>query len=401
MTAALAGIRIGSHDDFQTAVLEHVQKGDLQRAFGCTEKERKLKVSELTEIEAKQLEVAKIILAERDPQALFVDADFKPTENLQELLKLDGIDPNSPLGEIKDITQKTWLQVVQGQSVQSQSAQSQSAFAQPATKGTVERTDLRDDAAKLAKKEKIESIAKDRMKLFDKRDPALSHYKYGGWLGALLTGVRGNLHSLVEAWKQGVRFDHLVVFTGERDLRKEDGQEDDIKKLCDPTQSPLPFKKDWKLPDGAKYDTEHDMMRLVFDQVQLPEDMEAALKGKVTFINATKSLGKRPGTKECYVKWLKEHDPEPGAILAPGYPLLWSYQQIAGANVLGSSYPLDMSAPAFAGAYYEHRKHNVVSVIQDTFAKCIFELNNRLEARKSKVIALTKADEKKSATSSD
>lgn len=74
------------------------------------------------------------------------------------------------------------------------------------------------------------------------------------------------------------------------------------------------------------------MMRLVLDQVQLPEDMAKALT--VIFVNAPKGNNARPSTKDTFHTWLTAHHPQPGTILACSYPLLWAHQQLAGESIL-------------------------------------------------------------------
>lgn len=328
-------------------------------------------------------------LDERDPVYLFIERDkehslpafpIKLTDKMIQLLTLDDLyDEKDSFFEVVTKTQKKWLATVQGTGMQ----------ATAPAKANTERTDLKDSCEQAAMQEKVEKVARS-MGLFDARSPAFSEYKYGAWLGAFLQGVRNNLHNLVKAWEAGCRFEKLVVFTGERYLRKGDGEEDDIKKLCDPKLSALPFKEGWHLPKDALYDTEYDMMQLVFDQVQLPKDMAEKLQGKVEFVNAPKGQHVRPGTKDCYVTWLKTN-PEEGTVLAVSYPLLWVAQQIAGETILGDRYPLDTIAPALSAEEYEKRKHAVVTLVHDTVTKCLYEINNQLKDKEketeSKIIS--------------
>ena len=297
-------------------------------------------------------ENAKIL--KRDPIYLFIERDgehndpafpIQMTESMIELLKLDDLyDKKDSFSEVVRKTQEKWLASVQGKNMQA--SLSKNEF--------IERTDFKDSSEQIAAKEKVERIVR-AMGLFGERNPALCHYKYAAWLGSFLQGARYNLHQLVKAWENGCRFQYLVLFSGERYLRKGDGQEDDLKALCDLKQSPFPFKEGWQLPLNANYETEYDMMRLIFDQVQLPKEMAEALKDRVIFVNAPKGRNVRPGTKDCYIEWLKTN-PEPGAVLAASYPLLWVAQHIAGETVLGPSYPLDTIAPALSKELYEEKK---------------------------------------------
>lgn len=314
--------------------------------------------------------------SERDPIYIFIqrEQDFKSsnssinlTDNLIQLLKLDNLyEENDSLLEVVNKTQKKWLACVQGKNVRATNSE----------KSNIERSDLWDNEEQIGKREKIKRIACS-MGLFDERNPILIEYKYGAWLGAFLQGVRNNLHNLVIAWNKGHRFEKLVVFTGERYLRKEEGQEDDLRKLCDPKQSPLPFKEGWIFPKNARYETEYDMMKIVFDQIQLPKDMAEALINNVEFVNASKGQNSRPGTKDCYATWIKSH-PEAGTIIAASSPLLWALQQIEGEIVLGNTYPLDTISPALSSDEYERKKSRIVSLIHDTVTKCLYEINHNL-----------------------
>lgn len=306
------------------------------------------------------LATARELLAKRsDPARWFITEDDKPTERLVMLLKLDNLyDPNDKLEQIVAKTQKAWVQCVQGQN-------------------NKERTDLKDTLEQQEIRQKVESIVQE-LGLFDERKPALDEYTYGACLGAFLDGVRMRLGYLIEEWKKGKRFDTLVFFTGERYLRKGAGKEDDIQQLITPKNSPLTLKAGWKMPENAPYETEYDMCRLVWDQTEIPEDMRKALDGHIVFVDAPRPEGKeRPSTKDCYVKWIKDDKPQPGTILAPSHPIIWTYQQLAGENCLGDQYLLDTCAHAATPEMRKIYQEKIVSIVQDTAAKCLYELNER------------------------
>lgn len=307
-----------------------------------------------------ELDKARQILLERDPSHLFITKEGNPTPPLIELLKLDGLyEENDTLADIVQKTQEKWVAVFQG-------------------RGNKERTDLQDTTEQQEVREKVEAIARS-MGLFAQRKPALAHYDYGVCLGSFLDGVRMHLRQLVRAWEDGVRFDSLVFLTGERYLRKNPGQQDDLEKLKDQSQSPLPFKQGWNFPESAKVETEYDMVKIIWDQIQLPKDMAEALEDKVVFVNAPRGSQERPSTKDTYELWLKEFNPPPGTVLAASYPMLWTYQQLAGENVLGRNYPLDTIAPAVTEKELDRHKHAIVSLVHDTVAKCLYEINEYRE----------------------
>ena len=289
----------------------------------------------------------------RDPAALFLTADGHLTPPLIELLKLDGLyEPTDSLKDVVSKTQAHWIAVRQG-------------------RHQIERSDLVDTPQQAAQTEQVLAYAK-ALGLLDEISPSLKHYDYGICLGAFLDGVRMRLAALVKAWQRGIRFDTPVFLTGERYLRLGPHQEDSLDKLCDPTQSPLPFKQGWTFPAGAIYNTEYDMVRLVWDQVQIPADMAQALASKIVFVNAERG-SQRPSTKDTYSVWLRDYQPQPGTLLAPSHPLVWIHQQLAGMSVLGPAFWLDTTAPPVSPKI-QNRKA-IVSLVHDTIAKCLFELD--------------------------
>lgn len=281
---------------------------------------------------------------------IFVSREGELRDAIVQLLKLDGMyEEGDSLQNAVSKTQGSWIAVRQG-------------------RGGKERADLVDKDS--SSTDQVITIAKE-MGLFDAKLPTLSHYDYALWLGALLDGARFRIAELVKAWQAGVHFDTLVVLTGERDLRQD---LEGIERLCDPSTSPLPFKDRWKLSEGARYQTECDMMRIVWEQVQLPEDMAKALEGKVIFVNTKKTNGLRPSTKDTYVHWLKEYQPRPGTVLAISSPGLWMYQQLVGENMLGHAFFLDTIAPATSSQYFITQRHALTSIVHDTIAKCLYEV---------------------------
>lgn len=299
-------------------------------------------------------------IEERSPRRLFVNRDGTLTPKVIELLTIDSLyTKGDDLKTAVEKTQKAWVSVRQGQQNR-------------------ERVDVQDSEERVALKDSVEGWAQS-MGLFAKREPCLRDYTYGVCHGAFLDGVRKNLAQLVAAWKEGVRFRSLVFLTGERPLRK--AREDSIEKLCDEKASPLPFKEGWRFSEAAPYETEYDMVKLVFAQVQLPKGMEEALRGKIVFVNAPKGKENRPSTKDAFRAWVREYQPEKGTVLACSYPLLWSYQQLAGESALqGTGLFLDTVAPQLSKEMRQAQTKRIVSLIFDTVAKCLYECNQKSES---------------------
>jgi hypothetical protein len=279
----------------------------------------------------------------QDPVLWFVTEDGKPTEHFRKLLELSDIySPSDRLPEIVQKTQNAWIKVIQG-------------------KNGKERLDMQDSPDEVKIRDSVESIARE-IGLFDARKPSLSHYDYAVCHGAFLDGVQGRVQELVEAWNEGIRFDSLVFLTGERTLRKE--QQDSLSKLMG--EEPL--------PSGTPYETEYDMCKLVWEKAKVPEEMRKALIGKVVFVNAKRPDGQeRPNTKDTITTWLTEYHPQPGTVIAFSYPMVWTYQQVAGATILGKEYPLDTCAKAVTEEMLLVQKPRIVSLVHDTVAKVLYE----------------------------
>lgn len=288
-------------------------------------------------------------------QDIFLTQEGKFQEPLIQLLQLDGLyDPQDGLKEVVAKTQQHWVAVRTGI-------------------GGKERTDLRDTESQQAQVARVEAAAR-KMGLFDAKTPSLTHYDYGICLGSFLEGVRLRLSMLVDLWQKGVHFDSLVFLTGERDLRSGAGAIESLEELCNPSKSPLPFKKGWTLPEGAPYATEYDMVRLVWSQVELPADMVQALVGKVIFVNASRGDKPRASTYDTYNTWLQQYQPKPGTIVAPSHPLVWVHQDLVGKKILGDRFRLDTIAPAADEQVLTLYRKSLVSLVHDTVAKCLYEM---------------------------
>lgn len=298
------------------------------------------------------------VFEETDPTSIFFTKELKPTPLLTELLILDGLyEPNDTITDIVRKTQNKWIAVRQG-------------------KDQKERSDLIDSEAQKAIAPQVVEIA-SKMGLFDEKAPKLKKYNYGICLGAFLNGVRSRLALLIDAWEKGIRFESLYFLTGERDLRSGPGEQDDFALLCDATRSVLPFKADWQPPrrESITYNTEYDMVKIIWEQTAIPQSMEQELQGKVFFVDAKKNGAARPSTRDTYILWLQEYHPLPGTILATSHPLLWVHQQLAGMNIVGQKYPLDTISSAASAQLIAFYEKGIVSLILDTVAKCIYEID--------------------------
>lgn len=302
------------------------------------------------------------LLEERSPKTLFVLKDGSLSEHIISLLKLTELyDERDSLAQVVEKTQSIWISVIQG-------------------RGNKERTDLTDSPERALLASKVELCAQE-MGLLQKKPPLLQHYTYGVCHGTFLDGVRSRLSLLIQAWEEGIRFDTLVFLTGERYLRNKEGETESLFILCNPSEEATPLKKNWHFQEGTPYATEYDMVKIVWDQVEIPENMKKALEGKIVFINAPKGTHERPSTKDTFAEWLKS-TPQPGTILAFSDPLVWAQQQIVGETAIRKkNLALDTTSKALSPDQRKRYGKAMTSLVLDTVAKCLFEISIGDDAR--------------------
>lgn len=320
-----------------------------------------LLLTNFLEIDAKELSSATRIESKQslyDPRnitPLLFDDNQNVTPALRELFQITGVDCNSLTTCLKE-TQTQWVAVVQGRNGK-------------------ERRDLVDLPQFDSIKPRVIQIIEE-FGLLNNQPPLQKHYDYAVCLGAFMETARSRLAYLIQAWKNGVRFDELIFLGSHRPLRNGPGQIEEFRRLCDPTQSTTPFRSDWCPPQESEivYKTEHDMHLLIWEQADIPDDMRQHLKGRVVFVNTPDpDSGIRASTYDTYRFWIENNSPSPGSILAASSPGIWCYQHLSGLNAVGERYQLETFAPRF-----ENKEELTVIVILDTMAKCIYEaLNNR------------------------
>ncbi len=288
----------------------------------------------------------------------FVDEKGNLTENIITLLKLDNIySEGDNLASVQDKIITHWV-------------------ASGAVQGK-EHTDVVDSPEREKIRPEIIKIASS-LGLFDEQKPSLQHYDYAICLGSFLDSVRNRLTQLVKLWQLGIRFDSLIFLTGERYLRKGPGQKDDYADFINPAKSPLPFKSNWS-PLPSPYETEYDMCMQIFEQVEIPQDMQKALENKVIFVNAPKGEKTRPNTKDTYVTWIETYHPVPGTVLASSDPLFFSYQHLGAVLILDETFVIDTVAPRAPYLILKIYEPSLATIVLDVIAKCLIEIHKTAE----------------------
>lgn len=295
-----------------------------------------------------------------NPREFFITSEGVLTPEIVALLKLDNLySEGDTLKDAINKTQSSWVQVQSGTN-------------------NKERIDLRDTPKWMDNRGNVLEIL-SKMGLLQERTPTLLHYDYAICHGAFLDSVQSRLANLIKQWKNGIRFDSLIFLTGERYLRKGPGEKDDFFLLCDATKAPYPFKKRWRPNPDSPYETEYDMVKLVWEQAEIPKDMAEALEGKIIFINALKGEFPRPSTHTTVRKWLNDYNPTSGTILASSSPIVWPYQHFSTSVILGPQFKLETIAQE--SEYLTSNRYNpgMVSVIFDSLAKCLYLIDKTIE----------------------
>ena len=222
-----------------------------------------------------------------DRSAVLLNRDGSPKKPLLSLLNMLHIAHDGTLKTIVEATQKEWLRG-----------------------SRKERWEIPEQYEE--KREEIIS-GLEQLNCVYKISAEKKQYRYAIVLGALASRVRSRLAFLIDQWNSGVRFDELIFLGGTRPLHT---KLENKELLLDSHNKELPFKKDWKL-EGPLPKTEYEMIKMIFDQSDLPDELKKNVV--VTFIDTPmqkKSDGtlRRPNTEDTIGSWLSEN-PKPGTCL--------------------------------------------------------------------------------------
>ena len=181
------------------------------------------------------------------------DENHQPRVKLLQLLELVGMEPLSKVVQINRWAQKNLLR--SGERWEKQTEKFEKF------------------------KPKIMPLLRD-LGFVDAISPHFSEYQGALVQGALFVRVQLRLHYLIEQWKQGIRFTHLYFLSGERPLEV---QYENRNAFIRDEGSLLKIRKDWHEPSELPK-TECEMIQLVWEQSEIPEDMREQVH--VHFINA-------------------------------------------------------------------------------------------------------------------
>ena len=202
-----------------------------------------------------------------------VDQDGKPTQEVLRLLELTGVQHDGSLADIVQKTQELWLR-----------------------KPNQERWDMEKYVAENESeiRQQFDSLGMSKGLI-----PKHQEYDYAVVLGATFKVIILRLQYIIDLWKQGIRFKHLVFLGGARSLIEARGEN---------KQSFMEWLGVDSLDDEFTPKTEAEIMKFVYQHIStMPEEMR---KLPVLFINASMvqqddgSL-KRPTTDDIIADWLQ------------------------------------------------------------------------------------------------
>lgn len=220
---------------------------------------------------------------------MIVDKHNTPTPTLLKILDETGIKHDGTLKTIVAETQKKWLR--------------------PAGQ---ERWEINQDLLTFTS-DSLPQLFKD-ICLIQEIKPLKQHYTYAILHGATVHSVRNRLAYLIKLWNSGIRFDCIIIFSGKRPLNSIIERSET---LSDTNSTSLPFKQNWKF-DGQLPNTETEMIKLVFDQFDIPMEWNII---PIIFVDtpmqvSQNGIPRRPNTQDTVEEWLKKYQPQEGSILA-------------------------------------------------------------------------------------
>ncbi|MBA3751383.1 hypothetical protein H0X06_01090 [Candidatus Dependentiae bacterium] len=266
-----------------------------------------------------------------------IDTTDKPTPTFLKLLEKMNITHNGTLQSIRDETQKAWLRPVG-----KERWENEKAFPHH-----------NNDLLPLFKE----------LLLIEKIEPVKQYYSHVVLLGATITSVRNRLAYLIQLWESGIRFDTLIVLTGQRPLYPTIESLDLL--LTDPLHL-VQFKENWSF-DGQVPSTETEMIKYIFNQTKTPKEWNV-----IPLIFVDTPLQKtetgeirRPNTQDTIKEWLSLYNPHPHSILALSNQPVIGYQDA----VLRRFFPLNFKIETIGDI---DSKNRGISTILDSLARWIY-----------------------------
>lgn len=142
----------------------------------------------------------------------------------------------------------------------------------------------------------------ENLGIFDERRASQTYYDYAIVPGSLYDSIKTRIEFLVEEWNRGVRFETVVFLTGKRKVHPEKESAEVL---------------------GCSLETETDVMRLVWKQTKMPDELRNL---PLMIIDAEPfPFRERPNTLATILAFLAEN-PKPGSCLVVSNQPYIAYQ---------------------------------------------------------------------------
>lgn len=340
-----AGNQVAEVEARQNAIQQHEESGDygaaLEIARNSYEYLLRMGLSQQARNLAQTVERLEKELLTFGSSRLLFDENNQPRGTLLELLQVVGMEPlntsEKAIVQINNWAQKNLLR--QGERWQEQTSRFEELQA------------------------KITPLL-NKLGFLEASYPHFKEYQGAIVHGALLPRVRLRLHYLIEQWNQGVRFPHLYFLSGERPL---EAQYENQNSLMDDNGSLVKIRKGWVIPlEFPK--TESEMIQLVWEQSEIPEDMRREVE--VHFITAPMKKDPksekllRPTTDDTVETWLKVLPPQGRYLAITNAPYI-NRQDLVVRSIAPSEYGFDTVGPGSS----EQEK---TAIFLDELARFIF-----------------------------
>ena len=193
--------------------------------------------------------------------------------------------------------------------------------------------------------------------------PSNQHYDHVVLLGSTVTSIRNRLSYLINVWNNGVRFDSINILAGQRPL---DSTVESPEALLNNTYQTLHFKQNWQF-NGNLPTTETEMIKLVFDQADLPTEWNNIA---INFVDTPmQQTGdgtlRRPNTLDTIIEWVKLYNPQNGSILALSNQPYIGYQD----SVLQNFLPKDFTVETVGSDCINNQN---IATMLDSLARWIY-----------------------------
>lgn len=265
---------------------------------------------------------------------------FVPPLPLLKILAVTGIHHDGTLPSMIQATQKQWLR-----------------------KEGSERWEMGDQFEEL--QEQLVPLFEE-LGILNEKKPAQMEYDYLVVLGDIASDFRARLAQAFRYYENGIRFKKLVIHAGARPLVPEFESKE---VLFDRTNPELPIRADWQEPAELPH-TESEMVRMIFDQAQLPVGFKENVL--VEFVDAPMQISgdgsmRRPNTGDVVKVWLAQN-PAPGTVLAISNQPYVIYQDAVLRAMLPCSFKIET-----VGAAASHPLR--MGEILDTLARWLYMEN--------------------------